>query len=142
MEHLESLRYPSLQYGHSTAFKELAVEPLEQVLGEQEDLTANECVVYLVTRLWLKGLSNDDEVFVDDKNKVWGKLPASLLTQRLQRQFRVTLQEKTVQRALRSLAAKGLLTRLAAEKKRYNRSYYYRLTSETPAGTGKPVANN
>lgn len=130
MESLEHLTYPAQQYGRSTGFKTLAVEPLEVALAETVDLTANECVVYLVTRLWLKNLCPDDEVFVDEENRVWGKLPARLLSERLRQQFKVTLGDKTTQRALRSLSEKGLLLRISAEKSRYDHSYYYRLTSE------------
>lgn len=130
MEALQHLSYPNQQFGHSTSFKELAVEPLEDSLKGTEALTANDCVVFLVTRLWLKNLDHDDEVLVDSNNKVWGKLPARLLSQRLQLQFRVSLEVKTVQRALRRLTEKGLLARVSAESKRFDQSYYYRLTSE------------
>lgn len=133
MEHLESLRYPRLNYGDNTVFKELAVEPLNTTLSTKTTLTACEAVVYQVTSLWLKNLDHGDEVAVGDGGEVWGKLPAKHLADRLHRELYVELSTKQVRTALNSLVLKGLLLRAQHASQRWDSSYFYRLAPDLKA---------
>lgn len=143
MDHLESLRYPRLNYGDSTVYKELAVEPLNTTLSTKTALTPGEAVVFQVVRLWLKNLDHQDEVAVGVEGEVWGKLPAKHLAERLRRELYVELSTKQVRTALNSLVLKGLLLRAQHASQRWDSSYFYRLApSLRVVETDQPAATD
>jgi hypothetical protein len=126
METIESIRYPRFKFGESTGLKSLAVRPIDEISPEA-DLSAEECLVYIVVRLWLENLEVEDEVYVDAEGTIWGKLPGYLLGKRLKMQFGVTLNDRRLQRRLSSLTEKGLLMRAQHAIRRYDRAFFYRL---------------
>jgi hypothetical protein len=126
MDSIESIRYPRHKFGESTGLKSLAIRPIDQILPEA-DLTSEECLVYLVVRLWLENLTVEDEVYIDAEGTIWGKLPGYLLGERLKKQFGVTLNDRRLQRRLSALTEKGLLMRAQHAIRRYDRAFFYRL---------------
>ena len=111
-------------------------------------LTANEAVVFLLVRSWLKELfagypdnalsldHPENRVTAGQDGELWGRLSAGDISERLQSQLSVGMSTVQVRKALEKLTEKSLLLREKLASQYWNSTFFYRVSPDTPLPEG------